>query len=126
MCDTSNGKCDSTNHEVAVIMCMEITVFVSTDFIHTMADKAVEFSPMVSIALTDSSDSIHGTVADSIDDIGSYLYYHNCRLELSIRSEQSAMAIDIIDAITDIVTLLREEMIVLVAVKSYMRINLDQ
>ena len=81
---------------------------------------------MVSIALTDSSDSIHGTVADSIDDIGSYLYYHNCRLELSIRSEQSAMAIDIIDAITDIVTLLREEMIVLVAVKSYMRINLDQ
>jgi len=59
---------------------------------------------MVSIALTDSSDSIHGTVADSIDDIGSYLYYQNCRLELSIRSEQSAMAIDIVDAITDIVT----------------------
>ena len=81
---------------------------------------------MVSIALTDSSDSIHGTVADNIDDIGSYLYYQNCRLELSIRSEQSAMAIDIIDAITDIVTLLRENMIVLVAVKSYMRINLDQ
>ena len=81
---------------------------------------------MVSIALTDSSDSIHGTVADSIDDIGRYLYYQNCRLELSIRSEQSAMAIDIIDAITYIVTLLRENVIVLVAVKSYMRINLDQ